>query len=168
MLCTDLGTVVCRSDRPSGGVLTSQHINRPIEDARDGGVWWDWIVALSLGACSTSFRGAAATKPPRREPASYFVGPRCVFVCVLCLFVCALSSRCLVCRPSHLCVCRVKVSCWHPSGALKYVMIRPCKTRDSTRSALLILSYLILSYLSNLLLIFSHVTRLSLARARGW
>ena len=25
----------------------------------------------------------------------------------LCVFVCVLSSRCLVCRPSHLCVCRV-------------------------------------------------------------
>jgi len=23
-----------------------------------------------------------------------------------CVFVCVLSSRCLVCRPSHLCVCR--------------------------------------------------------------
>ena len=37
-------------------------------------------------------------------------GPRCVFVCVcvcLCVFVCVLSSRCLVCWPSHLCVCRV-------------------------------------------------------------
>ena len=41
-----------------------------------------------------------------REPAPYFVGPRCVFVCVgLC--VCVLSSKCLVSRPSHLCVCRI-------------------------------------------------------------
>ena len=48
--------------------------------------------------------------PPRRESTPYFVGPRCVCVCVcvcLCVFVCVLSSRCLVCRPSHLCVCRV-------------------------------------------------------------
>jgi hypothetical protein len=30
----------------------------------------------------------------------------CVCLC-LCVFVCVLSSRCLVCRPSHLCVCRV-------------------------------------------------------------
>ena len=33
-----------------------------------------------------------------------------VFVCVcvcLCVFVCVLSSGCLVCRPSDLCVCRV-------------------------------------------------------------
>ena len=47
--------------------------------------------------------------PPRRESAPYFVGPRCVFVCVcvcVCVFVCVLSSRCLVCRPSYLCVCR--------------------------------------------------------------
>ena len=29
----------------------------------------------------------------------------CVCLC-LCVFVCVLSSRCLVCRPSHLCVCR--------------------------------------------------------------
>ena len=44
-------------------------------------------------------------------------GPRCVFVCVcvcLCVFVCVLSSRCLVCRPCHLCECRVG-----PSGAFK-------------------------------------------------
>jgi hypothetical protein len=33
----------------------------------------------------------------------------CVFVCVCgCfVFVCVLASRCLVCRPSHLCVCPV-------------------------------------------------------------
>jgi hypothetical protein len=30
----------------------------------------------------------------------------CLFVFV-CVCVCVLSSRCLVCRPSHLCVCRV-------------------------------------------------------------
>ena len=45
----------------------------------------------------------------RREPAPYFVGPRCAFVCVcvcLCVFVCVLSSRYLVCRPPS-CVCRV-------------------------------------------------------------
>ena len=42
--------------------------------------------------------------------APYFVGPRCVRLCVcvcVCVFVCVLSSRCLVCRPSHLRVCRV-------------------------------------------------------------
>ena len=47
---------------------------------------------------------------PRREPAPYFVGPRCAFVCV-CVCLCVYSRvgafRCLVCRPFHLCVCRV-------------------------------------------------------------
>jgi len=45
---------------------------------------------------------------PRRESAPYFVGPSCVFLCLcLCVFVCVLSSRFLVGRTSHLCVCRV-------------------------------------------------------------
>ena len=32
--------------------------------------------------------------------------PQSKYMVCLCVFVCVLSSRCLVCRPSHLCVCR--------------------------------------------------------------
>ena len=34
---------------PSGGVVSSQHRCAPIDDARAGRVWWDRVVALSLG-----------------------------------------------------------------------------------------------------------------------
>jgi len=53
----------------------------------------------------------ACTESARRTLSGHVV---CLFV-----FVCVLSSRCLVCRPSHLCVC--DVSARHPSasGALK-------------------------------------------------
>ena len=71
------------------------------------------------------------TAPPRREPAPYFFGHRCVFVCVrlcLCVFVysivvCActlelyetVGASCVGRVPFVLCVCRV--ACRHPSGA---------------------------------------------------
>ena len=39
----------------------------------------------------------------------------CVRLC-LCVFVCVLSRRCLVCRPSHWCVCRVGI----PPARIQY------------------------------------------------
>jgi hypothetical protein len=82
-----------------------------------------WEIATEMQLAG----GVGARRPPLmrrgrrhgdRESAPYFVGPRlvvCVSVCAsLCVFVCVLSSRCLVCRPSHI-VC---VPCRHPSGAL--------------------------------------------------
>jgi len=59
-----------------------------------------------FGSETSTYTKASKT----REPARDFVGPRCVFLCVsVCLFVfvCVRSRRCLVGRPSHLCVCRV-------------------------------------------------------------
>jgi hypothetical protein len=47
---------VCRSDRPSGGVVTSQHRRAPIEDARAGRGWWDLGRRVEPWACSASFR----------------------------------------------------------------------------------------------------------------
>ena len=44
------------SDRPSGVVVTTQHREVSIEDARSGGAWWDWVAALRLWACSASLR----------------------------------------------------------------------------------------------------------------
>ena len=52
----DLGAVAYRSDRPSRGVVTSQHRLAPKEDARAGGCWRDWVAALRLWACSASLR----------------------------------------------------------------------------------------------------------------
>ena len=47
--------------------------------------------------------------PPNIYAATVYILCRAALcVCLrLCVFVCVLSSRCLVCRPSHLCVCRV-------------------------------------------------------------
>ena len=38
-LCTDLQAVAYRSKGPSGGVVSTQHRGRPLEDARAGGAW---------------------------------------------------------------------------------------------------------------------------------
>ena len=35
-------------------MVSTQHRRAPVEDARAGRVWWDWVVALSLEACSAS------------------------------------------------------------------------------------------------------------------
>ena len=45
--------------------------------------------------------------PPRREPAPYFVGLRCVFVCVHLRTYPVRTSLVRVGRPNILCVCRV-------------------------------------------------------------
>ena len=60
--------------------------------------------------------GRAAWAAPRREPAPYFVGPRCAFVCV-CVCLCVYSRVGASCVGRPICVC---VPCWHPSGALIY------------------------------------------------
>ena len=70
---------------------------------------WEIATEMQLAGGGGARRPSLMRRaPPRRESAPYFVGPSCVFVCVcVCLCVGTLASRCLVCRPSHLCVCRV-------------------------------------------------------------
>ena len=58
-LCTDLLSVVCRSDRPSGGVVSSEHrgfLSRTRAPRAGGGI--DWVATLTEPwACSASSRG---------------------------------------------------------------------------------------------------------------